>query len=190
MSNLNIAQPISPKDIKDFSKWVMYGGFRRYHNDGRIDDSHLGHDFISYLNTRGKEHFRLSPATPVRAIADGKVKLIHKKPVSYPFSDYELYIAVQHPEHGMTSGYMHVVPCVNIEDTVRKGQIIATLFDTSAYMPDISLATHLHFELGHSLRINLTYPFLNEQIDPLHEIPKLSDISVRPVSPFSPRVRK
>ncbi|MGV8169671.1 MAG: M23 family metallopeptidase [Candidatus Nanoarchaeia archaeon] len=182
---LDICHPIFPEDIKGFKKWVMYGGFKKYHNTGIQDESHLGHDFISYIDEEQVEHFRLSANTPVRAVADGVVKKIIKN--GRRFSDYELYLIVQHNEFHLASGYVHVVPQVNEGDEVKKGQILATLYDTS--IESVSLPTHLHLELGNSSSQYTSYPFFNDLMDPLNILPKLRQISVKPTSPFPPDAR-
>ncbi|MBU0665765.1 MAG: M23 family metallopeptidase [Nanoarchaeota archaeon] len=185
MPSLDIGHPIFPEDVKGFTKWVMYGGFKKYHNSGRHDESHLGHDFVSHLDEEQVEHFRLHSDTPVRAVADGVVKSIIRN--NGRFSEYETYLIVQHNELGLVSGYVHVVPQVNIGDEVRKGQVLATLYDTS--VEAMSLPTHLHLELGNAKVQNESYPFFNDLVDPLNILPGLKEMSVKPVSPFFPYAR-
>ncbi len=184
--NLDLAHPILPDDINGFSKWVLYGGFKKYYHNGRTDESHLGHDFISYLDTQGEEHFRLPPATPVRAVEDGRVMNIFYAAKDEAFWDYSQYLLIQHNETGLASGYVHVVPQVKVGESVKRGQVIATLYDTSVLYPSISLPTNLHFELGTKTR---KYPFLEGYVDPLDILSGLREMSVRPVSPFPPHSR-
>lgn len=187
VSDLDVVHPIVQEDIKGLTKWVMYAGFRTFHQytaeyvaKWNLGSDHHGHDFISYLDGQQVEHFGLHPHTPVRAIADGVVKSIIKN--SGRFSDYETYLVVQHNNLGLSSGYVHVVPVVNVGDKIKKGQVLATLYDTS--VEAMSLPTHLHFELGNAKVQNPQYPFFNDLVDPLDILPRLREMSVRPVSPI------
>ncbi|MDO8660537.1 MAG: M23 family metallopeptidase, partial [Candidatus Woesearchaeota archaeon] len=99
------------------------------------------------------------------------------------FAEYETYLVVQHNQFGLASGYCHVVPKVNAGERVKKGQVIAALYDTSA--ETMSLPTHLHFELGTMKDSNRIYPFFNQIVDPLDILPGLRELSVRPSSLFA-----
>jgi murein DD-endopeptidase MepM/ murein hydrolase activator NlpD len=190
--NLDIGNPVSREDIKGLTKWVMYAGFRTFHQYEKeyvakwnLGKDHHGHDFISYLDEQHVEHFGLHPNTPVRAIADGVVKSIIRN--DGRFTEYETYLIVQHNGIGLSSGYVHVVPIVNVGEKVRKGQVLATLYDTS--VEAMSLPTHLHFELGNAKVQNNQYPFFNDLVDPLDILPGLRGMSVRPASPIPPHSR-
>ena len=113
IQNLDIVNPISTKDIDKFSKWVMYAGFRTFHQYKKEDiakwnlgHDHHGHDFISYLDENQEEHFSLPPNTPVRAVADGVVESIIKN--DGRFAEYETYLIVRHNEFGLASGYVQL----------------------------------------------------------------------------------
>ncbi len=178
---LSVTSPIYPNDIEGFSKWVKYGKFV----DDCVSsyDNHFGHDFILYLDKQGVEHYSLDSGTPVRAIADGVVKSFEIDDTSSLFEnndnvfDYALFMVVEHNDFGLASGYCHIVPQVDIGDEVKKGQQIATLYDTFP-LPSVVLPIHLHLELGNSKILNKRYPFLNELIDPLEIIPGLKEITV------------
>lgn len=184
--DLCVTHPISPGDIEGFSQWAMYGGFEYYHNSDRTDKSHLGHDFISYIDKQGVEHFGLDPDTSVRAIADGVVKSIETGKGSKSLRDYELFMVIEHNDFGLASGYCHVVPQVDVGDEVKKGQQIATLYNPFLQYQDNILPINLHLELGNSKTLNREYPFLSGLADPLDIIPGLKEISVKPESPFPP----
>ncbi len=175
----NVGHPIFSQDLSSFSKWAMYGGFKKRHNSGERDKLHTGHDFIAYLDKDEKEHMCLPPNTPVRAIADGIVRAIFSFETDCKFYEgYLMYVIIQHNMHGLASGYGHVVPHINIGDNVRRGQTIATLYDTSVLYPDKILPTHLHFELGCN-KLNKDSFELVDLVDPLKMIPGLKEISVK-----------
>ncbi len=177
-----LSHPILKGDLKDFSRWVVYGGFQRQHQSGRVDETHLGHDFISYLDTRGVEHFNLPVATPVRAVADGLVQAVLRGPETSTLRDYELLLVLQH--QGFVSGYAHVVPQVSVGDRVRRGQVIATLYDSSQQYPTITLPTNLHLELGSAAGLNDKYPFFDSYVDPLEVLAGLREMSVESWPPY------
>ena len=93
---------------------------------------------------------------------------------------------IEHNDYGLASGYCHVVPQVDVGDSVKKGQQIATLYNTSSLYP---LPINLQLELGNSKTLNKKYPFLNELVDPLEIISGLKEISVKPESSFPPSRR-
>jgi len=93
---------------------------------------------------------RGEPIDPVMATADGTVVYFSKKP---SLSNYGNYIVIRHVVEGLEiySLYAHlseISPTLKIGDTVKAGQVIATMGRTSNAETITKDRAHVHFELN------------------------------------------
>jgi murein DD-endopeptidase MepM/ murein hydrolase activator NlpD len=106
---------------------------------------HEGLDILHLQTTRRGE-----PTDPVMATADGTVVYFSKKP---GLSNYGNYIVIRHVIDGLEiySLYAHlseVRPTLAIGQTVKAGEIIATMGRTSSAETIAKDRAHVHFELN------------------------------------------
>src|SRR5271154_1814507 len=93
---------------------------------------------------------RGEPTDPVMVTADGTVVYFSKKPA---LSNYGNYIVIRHVVEGLEiySLYAHlseISPTLEIGDTVKAGQVIATMGRTSDAEVITKDRAHVHFELN------------------------------------------
>jgi len=133
-------------------------------------------DWVAYETLSGDIVVGLPGNIIVRAIADGRVSRISRRMGA---SDYDTSMTLEHGRlnSGWTSSYRHVIPLVETNAMVAKGQAIAKLYRDSgtAY----GLLVHLHMELT-----NAWGQFSRAWVDPeatlysyidfLHAIPQTS----------------
>jgi murein DD-endopeptidase MepM/ murein hydrolase activator NlpD len=135
----------------DFSSWAFYPGMRFKARDkwwgdlGRRDFPHEGLDFCLFLDAAGRVR-RLNANTRIPAMHDGVVRAL--------FPDYlGRAVIIEHsnaPAEGQPylSAYAHTKPSDHVRPgiQVRRGDIIATIADTSHSKADIF--PHLHYSLA------------------------------------------
>ena len=138
-------------DPAKFQSWVFCPGmlFRSpdkwWGDRGRRDFPHEGIDFCLYRNISGKTH-RVDQQTRIPVMHDGVVRAM--------FTDYLGKAVIIEHENGSSANkkilsvYAHTKPLDDIQPgaDVKKGQIIATIADTSHSKAKI--LPHLHFSLG------------------------------------------
>lgn len=137
--DLDVTLPIDGRDIHGFIKWVNWNGYSK-------ENDHQGFDFAAYLAQDGSCILGLPKETPVRAVADGVVSSIGRPDLYGYFRN----ITIRHSRliGGLESRYFHIVPSVEIGRPVKKGNIIATLYeDERDYSGKGKRLVHLHIEL-------------------------------------------
>lgn len=153
-----IEMPIRGTDIPGFREWIIWNW---------KTDTHSGYDFAAYLNTSNQVVIGLPPGTPVRAVARGKVSRWLTE--NRPFYQQSIDIGVLEHDKDLTlsTSYTHVVPRVKAGQKVKKGQIIATLYeDMNPFKEKYKHLVHLHFEAHYKFK----------KIDPLLILPKHSKL--------------
>lgn len=140
---LDTVLPVSGIKIPKFSSWINFNGFNFDKSTGK---GHKGFDFAAYLTDDQKIMLGLPQGTQVEAVADGYVK-ISAKGTTRGESDYYGEIRIQHGESDtdLMSVYGHVIPSVQINDKVKKGEVIGILYSSRG--GDIGYLTHLHLQL-------------------------------------------
>lgn len=142
LTGLDLELPIRASDIPGFAYWLDWNGWGE--DVEWVDDEHTGFDFAAYLNTKGKAVLGLPPHTPVRAIADGIVRMVNIW--EEPFYR-EICIGHTSQPLGAESLYTHVAPSIEIGQHVKRGEIIGRLYSTDEDL------IHLHLSLlnGHQV---------------------------------------
>ncbi len=158
--DLDIALPIRDSDIPGFRKWVNWNGY---------SENHHAFDFAAYIDSNERCVLGLPPETPVRAIANGTVARVKGVDV-FGGSSYFSEIVMEHGK-GMRSTYCHLNPLVTRGKTVRKGDVIATLYGS---MYETGQLVHLHLELNNGSAV---LPYF---IDPTELFPEISELVAAP----------
>lgn len=156
----NMGLPIDSSEIPDFEHWVNFNGFSHRHD---------GYDFAAYLTKTGKVILGLPDKTKIRAAADGVVYSIFKHNWGY-----EEMVWIKHEKSsygGLTSGYCHVTPSVEIGTEVKKGDVIGIPWKDSE-KEDRGPLVHLHFMIKNS--------FQSESVDPRYIDESLYKYSMAP----------
>ena len=138
-------------DPDEFQSWVFCPGmlFRSpdkwWGDRGRRDFPHVGIDFCSYRNLSGKK-LRVDQQTRIPVKHDGVVRAWFTDHFGEP--DIFEHENGQSGNQKILSVYAHTKPLDDIQPgaVVNKGQIIATIADTSRSKANIF--PHLHFSLG------------------------------------------
>lgn len=139
--DMDLITPIDESQIPGFEEWVHYNGFRNPRRE------HTGFDFASYLDTNDTCILGLPAETVVRAVRDGVVLVATQ--TGWPYADH---VAVSHgePGDGFNSEYHHVIPLVENQDIVEKGQPLGTLFHQKREGSRPEQLIHLHFEMANA----------------------------------------
>ena len=162
--NLDIALPINSTDIPAFKKWVEWNGIHR---------GHEGYDFAAYIDEKGECVLGLPSETKVRAVADGIVScVVYPHTYGRPYSS-NVYIDHGKMDMGMQSFYVHVLPLVEYGQSVKKGDVIGTLYSDPPGA-EWGQLVHLHFALFNGGRIR---PRL---VNPSEIFPELSELVAEP----------
>lgn len=140
--NLDAGLPIEGKSIPGFKAWINWNGFR-FDKNNPSWISHRAFDFAAYLTQRNEVVLGLPQETEIRAVADG-----HVTQVSHGFEIVSnALINIEHGKKGsgVFSSYGHIVPLVEQGTSVKKGDLIATLYKAEG--TERGPLVHLHFEL-------------------------------------------
>ncbi|MDD5574934.1 MAG: diguanylate cyclase, partial [Candidatus Omnitrophica bacterium] len=146
---LEVTVPVDDAQISGFKEWIHWNGFDAHMS--YAGPVHPGFDFAAYLTNDNNVVLGLPEHTPVVAAADGVVSQI-LWPYGSPDLAYQCLINIDHgntPEMmagvAMMSRYAHVVPAVNKDQYVKKGDLIGHVYhDPGRKLP------HFHFELANA----------------------------------------
>ncbi|MBI4918622.1 M23 family metallopeptidase [archaeon] len=168
--DLDLVLPINGDQIPGFSRLVNWSGWKGY------EDDHLAHDFAAYIDSSGNCVLGLPEQTEVRAVADGVV--IQVSQGLCEGDGYATFINIEHGPKGgeKFSSYHHVNPLVKYDQSVQKGEVIATLHKDSGTIE--GRLVHLHFELVNGW--NVAKGYRARHVDPGCIFPKLTDLTAAP----------
>lgn len=143
--DLDTVLPIAgEQDIPNFKAWINWNGFDMF-----SERVHKGFDFAAYLTIDNRIVLGLPRGTKVRAVADGVVRS-SARGATPGTSDYYGEIRIVHGDldNGLLSVYGHVIPSVSVNEAVKKGGVIGTLYTSAGN--DIGYLVHLHLQLHNS----------------------------------------
>jgi murein DD-endopeptidase MepM/ murein hydrolase activator NlpD len=162
-SDLDLQLPIDKSQIDGFQSFINWNGFK---------SDHTAYDFAAYLNKNQETILGLPSDLNIHAIANGNVRQI----ITSFGDNYHTRIHIEHGNSGsgMFSSYAHVVPLVEENSIVKKGQLIARIFYEKKQQYG-RLSPHLHFQLsnGRETKNRLL-------VDPIKIFPHLNDYIASP----------
>ncbi len=141
-NDLDICSPIDIQDIPGFKFWVNWHGFN--------EEYHRALDFAAYI-TQNNDIVLGLPPIKIRAVGKGRVSQIDGT-YNHKAGNYSTGITIEHGElnSNMYSYYLHVIPEVEKNMVVDKGDVIGTLYIDNPELTGYKRLTHLHFEMLNS----------------------------------------